>query len=249
MQVAPGTTGSPHGFSGSVSSPRASPPSSRPRHSPVGQNSPPPRESPRRRDPEVNLDSRGRPREIRLLPGRGRAWSAVAVETAAMAAAGLGGRTAQCSEGVVSAESSVTARTPVSVVSHVSLELPVSPGQVAEPPNKNLWEQICEGRQPGPAEMGELRQPLGGRASWEPSVRQEADLPAALQAASPRARGQAPRGLPEVTPRSLQHGSIVRSKAGECGIKGTRWCGPLVPQSHLVNKKESQVLMRSLLKT
>uniref|UniRef100_A0A4X1VDY7 IQ motif containing K n=1 Tax=Sus scrofa TaxID=9823 RepID=A0A4X1VDY7_PIG len=61
-----------------------------------------------------------------------------------MAAPGLGGRTAQCSEGVVSAESSVTARTPVSVVSHVSLELPVSPGQVAEPPNKNLWEQICE---------------------------------------------------------------------------------------------------------
>lgn len=95
--------------------------------------------------------------------------------------------------------------------------------------------------------LGAVR--LGGRASWEPSVRQEADLPAALQAASPRARGQAPRGLPEVTPRSLQHGSIVRSKAGECGIKGTRWCGPLVPQSHLVNKKESQVLMRSLLKT
>ncbi|XP_004450457.1 IQ domain-containing protein K isoform X1 [Dasypus novemcinctus] len=43
-----------------------------------------------------------------------------------------------------SPESSVTTRTPVTTVSSVSPELPVSPGQVAEPPGKNLWEQICE---------------------------------------------------------------------------------------------------------
>ncbi|XP_064334554.1 IQ domain-containing protein K isoform X2 [Camelus dromedarius] len=47
-------------------------------------------------------------------------------------------------EWAVSAESSVTARTPVRVVSPMSLELPFSPGQVAELPGKNPWEQICE---------------------------------------------------------------------------------------------------------
>ncbi|XP_037670290.1 IQ domain-containing protein K isoform X4 [Choloepus didactylus] len=43
-----------------------------------------------------------------------------------------------------SPESSGTTRTPVPTVSSVSPELPVSPGQGAEPPGKNLWEQICE---------------------------------------------------------------------------------------------------------
>nr|XP_031543144.1 IQ domain-containing protein K [Vicugna pacos] len=47
-------------------------------------------------------------------------------------------------EWAVSPESSVTARTPVRVVSSMSLELPFSPGQVAELPGKNPWEQICE---------------------------------------------------------------------------------------------------------
>ncbi|XP_008582292.1 PREDICTED: IQ domain-containing protein K-like, partial [Galeopterus variegatus] len=43
-----------------------------------------------------------------------------------------------------SADSLVTTRRPVPTVSSVSHELPVSPGQVAEPPGKSLWEQICE---------------------------------------------------------------------------------------------------------
>ncbi|XP_066868791.1 IQ domain-containing protein K isoform X9 [Kogia breviceps] len=43
-----------------------------------------------------------------------------------------------------STESSITART-AGPVSPVSLDLRVSPGQVAELPGKNLWEQICEG--------------------------------------------------------------------------------------------------------
>ncbi|XP_039111811.1 IQ domain-containing protein K isoform X2 [Hyaena hyaena] len=42
------------------------------------------------------------------------------------------------------AESADTTRTPVPIVSSVSPELPVSPGQGAEPLGKNLWEQICE---------------------------------------------------------------------------------------------------------
>ncbi|XP_066868787.1 IQ domain-containing protein K isoform X6 [Kogia breviceps] len=42
-----------------------------------------------------------------------------------------------------STESSITART-AGPVSPVSLDLRVSPGQVAELPGKNLWEQICE---------------------------------------------------------------------------------------------------------
>eukprot|EP00070_Physeter_catodon_P049081 XP_028355975.1 IQ domain-containing protein K isoform X2 [Physeter catodon] len=47
-------------------------------------------------------------------------------------------------ERALSAESSITARTAGPVVSPVSLDLRVSPGQVAELPGKNLWEQICE---------------------------------------------------------------------------------------------------------
>ncbi|XP_007952928.1 IQ domain-containing protein K [Orycteropus afer afer] len=43
-----------------------------------------------------------------------------------------------------SPESSVPIRTPVPIVSPISPELPVSPGHVAEPPDKNLWVQICE---------------------------------------------------------------------------------------------------------
>ncbi|XDB64321.1 hypothetical protein AB1E18_017633 [Capra hircus] len=64
--------------------------------------------------------------------------------TAAMAAPGPVGRTAQRLEGTVSNESSITARTQVPVVSPESLDLPVSPVQVSELPSKNLWEQICE---------------------------------------------------------------------------------------------------------
>ncbi|XP_029424554.1 IQ domain-containing protein K isoform X5 [Nannospalax galili] len=43
-----------------------------------------------------------------------------------------------------SVDLSVTTRSPVPAVSP---ERPVSPGQVAEPPGKNLWEQICEAEQ------------------------------------------------------------------------------------------------------
>ncbi|XP_025711377.1 IQ domain-containing protein K isoform X3 [Callorhinus ursinus] len=53
-------------------------------------------------------------------------------------------RTAQREEPARPAESSDTVRTPVPIVSAVSPELPVSPGQGVEPPGKNLWEQICE---------------------------------------------------------------------------------------------------------
>ena len=77
--------------------------------------------------------------------------------TAAMAAPGPVGRTAQRVEGTVSNESSITARTPVPVVSPESLVLSASPVQVSELPSKNLWEQICEGRQPGPAERDGTR--------------------------------------------------------------------------------------------
>ncbi|XP_071077827.1 IQ domain-containing protein K isoform X13 [Desmodus rotundus] len=43
-----------------------------------------------------------------------------------------------------SLELSVTARTPVATVCPTSPERSLSPGKVAEPPGKNLWEQICE---------------------------------------------------------------------------------------------------------
>nr|XP_033696734.1 IQ domain-containing protein K isoform X5 [Tursiops truncatus] len=82
---------------------------------------------------------------MRLLPGRGLAGSAVAVETAAMAAPGQVSGVSQRLERALSTESCITARTPGPVVSPVSLDLRVSPGQVAELPGKNLWEQICEG--------------------------------------------------------------------------------------------------------
>ncbi|XP_024840480.1 IQ domain-containing protein K isoform X3 [Bos indicus x Bos taurus] len=61
-----------------------------------------------------------------------------------MAAPGPVGRTAQRLEGTVSNESSITARTPVTVVSPEPLDLPASPVQVSDLPSKNLWEQICE---------------------------------------------------------------------------------------------------------
>ncbi|XP_030703021.1 IQ domain-containing protein K isoform X4 [Globicephala melas] len=80
-----------------------------------------------------------------LLPGRGLAGSAVAVETAAMAAPGQVSGVSQRLERALSTESCITARTPGPVVSPVSLDLRVSPGQVAELPGKNLWEEICEG--------------------------------------------------------------------------------------------------------
>ncbi|XP_042096413.1 IQ domain-containing protein K isoform X2 [Ovis aries] len=140
--------GSPRKSPDSVCSPGSVPRTTRSPNSPKGQSSPPPRESPRRRDPEVNVDSPARPRKRRLLPGRGLSGRSVAVETAAMTAAmaapGPVGRTAQRLEGTVSNESSITARTQVPVVSPESLDLPVSPVQVSELPSKNLWEQICE---------------------------------------------------------------------------------------------------------
>ncbi|XP_040611574.1 IQ domain-containing protein K isoform X2 [Mesocricetus auratus] len=53
-------------------------------------------------------------------------------------------RSVQREEAGGSAESSVATRTPVPAVSPGSPERLVSPAQVAEPPGKNLWEQICE---------------------------------------------------------------------------------------------------------
>ncbi|EDL17153.1 mCG51029 [Mus musculus] len=43
-----------------------------------------------------------------------------------------------------SADSPITTRTPVPAVSPGSPEVLVSPPQVAEPPGKSLWDQICE---------------------------------------------------------------------------------------------------------
>lgn len=124
----------------------------RPRHPhspgpPAGQASP--RERPRRRDPEVIFASCSRPRDGRLLPGRGPMLPTVAVETACMAALRpVSNRSFQREEAGGSANSSVTTRTPVPAVSSGSPERLVSLPQVAEPPEKNLWEQICEGRRP-----------------------------------------------------------------------------------------------------
>ncbi|XP_059935355.1 IQ domain-containing protein K isoform X4 [Mesoplodon densirostris] len=61
-----------------------------------------------------------------------------------MAAPGRVSSVSQRLERALSIESSITARTPGPVVSPVSLDMRVSPGQVAELPGKNLWEQICE---------------------------------------------------------------------------------------------------------
>lgn len=81
------------------------------------------------------------------------------MEAAAMAApAPVSSRTAQRDEPPGSTESSDTARTPLPTVSTLYPELPVSPAQGVEPPGKSLWEQICEGRQPRPAERGGTRQ-------------------------------------------------------------------------------------------
>ncbi|KAB0392901.1 hypothetical protein E2I00_000920 [Balaenoptera physalus] len=66
------------------------------------------------------------------------------METADMAAPAPVGSVSKRLERALSTESSITTRTPGHVVSPVSLDLRVSPGQVAELPGKNLWEQICE---------------------------------------------------------------------------------------------------------
>lgn len=77
------------------------------------------------------------------------------METAAMAAPRrMGSRLSQREERAGSAESWFTSS---ASLAPVAPEPPVSPGPVAEPPGKNLWEQICEGRQPGPAEGGGTR--------------------------------------------------------------------------------------------
>lgn len=79
------------------------------------------------------------------------------METEVMAAPQyVASRIGQSEERAGSIESFVTSRRALPTMSHVSFERPVSPGQVAEPPGKSLWERICEGRQP--------RRPGGGRA-------------------------------------------------------------------------------------
>lgn len=124
-----------------------------------------PQELPRSRDPEVILEFLACPLEVLLLPGRGHTAPCVAVETASMAAL----KQASC-RGVLreeaggSADSPVTTRTPVPAVSPGSLEILESPAQAAEPPGKNLWEQICEGRRPPLAGPGGTRAgPAGTR--------------------------------------------------------------------------------------
>lgn len=140
--------------------PQRAAPSSGPRtnhpHSPgslAGQASP--REQPRSRDPEVSFDFLARPLEILLLPGRGLPVPWVAVETASMAAPRLvSSRSVLREEASGSADSPITTRTPVPAVSPGSPEVLVSPPQVAEPPGKSLWDQICEGRRPAAGRAG-----------------------------------------------------------------------------------------------
>lgn len=124
-----------------------------------------PREHPRRRDPEVSFEFLARPLEVFLLPGRSLKAPWVAVETASMAAPRqVSSRSVLREEAGGSTDSPVTTRTPVPAVSPGSPEMLVSPAQVAEPPGKNLWDQICEGRRPPLAGPGGTRAgPAGTR--------------------------------------------------------------------------------------
>lgn len=129
-------------------------------HSPgllAGQASP--REHPRSRDPEVSFEFLARPLEILLLPGRSPAAPWVAVETASMAVPRQASRRSVLREEAGgAADSPVTTRMmPGLAVSPGSPEVLVLPAQVAEPPEKNLWEQICEGRRPRLAGPGGTR--------------------------------------------------------------------------------------------
>lgn len=130
---------------------------------PAGQASP--RERPRCRDPEVSFEFLTRPFEDRLLPGRGLKAPTVAVATASMAAPRpMSNRNVQREEAGSSGDLSATTRTPVPAVSPGSHERLVSPAQVTEPPGKNLWDQICEGRRPPLARPGGKREgPAGMR--------------------------------------------------------------------------------------
>lgn len=75
---------------------------------------------------------------FQLLPGRGQAGSAVAVETATMAAPGrVGSRSAQLEEWADSLE-------PVPTACPAPLERPAEPGKATEQPGRSLWERICE---------------------------------------------------------------------------------------------------------
>lgn len=117
-----------------------------------------PREHTRRRDPEVSFEFLARPLEVFLLPGRSLKAPWVAVETASMSAPKqASSRSVLREEAGGSTDSPATTRTPVPAVSPGSPEILVSPAQVAEPPGKNLWDQICEGRRPPLAGPGGTR--------------------------------------------------------------------------------------------
>ncbi|MXQ90033.1 hypothetical protein E5288_WYG013998 [Bos mutus] len=97
-----------------------------------------------------------------------------------MAAPGPVGRTAQRLEGTVSNESSITARTPVPVVSPEPLDLPASPVQVSDLPSKNLWEQICEEYEaelPPFPEGYKVKQDAVVTFSWEQSFHEHLPVP------------------------------------------------------------------------
>lgn len=128
------------------------------------------REHPRRRDPEVSFEFLARPLEILLLPGRGLTAPWVAVETASMAAPkAVSSRSVLREEAGGSVDSPVTTRTPGPAVLPGSLEMLVSPPQVTEPPGKNLWEQICEGRRPpGRAGRGRVAGETRARPGRDP---------------------------------------------------------------------------------
>lgn len=166
-------------------------------HSPgllAGQTSP--REHPRRRDPEVSFEFLARPLELLLLPGRGFRAPWVAVETASMAAPSqASSRSVLREEAGDTVDSVVTTRTPVPAVSSGSPEMLALHAQVAESPEKNLWEQICEGRRPRPAGPGGTRagrgRDLRGRA-FQASVRPAGNARGRTsQASDPHAKKQA----------------------------------------------------------
>lgn len=165
-----------------------------------------PNECPRCRDPEVSFELLARPLEGGLLPGCGLSESVVAVETASMAAPRqTSSRIAHREEAGGSADLSATTRTPVPAVPPGSPESLVSPVQVAEPPGKNLWEQICEGRLTG---LGGTR----GDAHSEPLCARRVTR-AASRASGPRAGG------------SLDPGATSGDRHAGKRRQGVAWCG------------------------
>lgn len=164
--------------------------------SPAGQTSPTPIENPLRSDPDINFERLARCSRAPASSGSRPGHSVVAVETALRLALGRMNSFSGQRE-AYSLELSVTARTPVATVCPTSPERSLSPGKVAEPPGKNLWEQICEGRQAGRAERGGTLAAQRRPRNWTPSLRQLTVAPQTRGAPHFTPGKQARRALPE----------------------------------------------------